>query len=245
MNLIKGINYNLKGLILGIKTPSLLCLGLIRFVIVLIITIVLATYILMYNEQIMSILWSQPESAWLFWIWKILSWLLSICLTALSTLFSYIISQILFSVIIMDIMSKITEKIVTGSVKELKQSFLIQFIYLIKQEIPRAFVPILLSLIILMAGLLTPFGAILAIIASIASVIFLAWDNTDLLPARQFVPFKERFNYLKQNIFFHLGFGLWFLVPVLNILFLSFAPVGATLYQLDKNIPNKNITDKN
>jgi CysZ protein len=32
---------------------------------------------------------------------------------------------------------------------------------------------------------------------------------------------------------FHLGFGLPFLVPILNILFLSFAPVGATLYYLE------------
>jgi CysZ protein len=47
-------------------------------------------------------------------------------------------------------------------------------------------------------------------------------------------PFRERFTYFRSNLMFHLVFGLWFLVPWLNIAFLSFAPVGATLYYLDQ-----------
>jgi uncharacterized protein involved in cysteine biosynthesis len=38
---------------------------------------------------------------------------------------------------------------------------------------------------------------------------------------------------LIHNIPFHLGFGILFLIPFLNMVFLSFAPVGATLYYLD------------
>ncbi len=64
---------------------------------------------------------------------------------------------------------------------------------------------------------------------------FLAWDNTDLIPARQLVPFKTRFRLLLNAIPFHLGFGLPFLIPGLNLLLLSFAPIGATLYHMDKN----------
>jgi CysZ protein len=47
-------------------------------------------------------------------------------------------------------------------------------------------------------------------------------------------PFRERFKFLLRYLLFHLGFGLWFLIPVLNILFLSFAPVGATLFYLEQ-----------
>jgi CysZ protein len=64
------------------------------------------------------------------------------------------------------------------------------------------------------------------------TVVFLAWDNTDLVPARRMVPFQERFRFLLKTLPFHLGFGLWFLIPVLNLLFLSFAPVGGTLYRV-------------
>jgi len=49
------------------------------------------------------------------------------------------------------------------------------------------------------------------------------------------VPFGERFRMLRRTLPFHLGFGLLFLIPFLNILFLSFAPVGATLYYIDQN----------
>jgi CysZ protein len=38
---------------------------------------------------------------------------------------------------------------------------------------------------------------------------------------------------LRGQLSFHLGFGLCFLIPALNMLFLSFAPVGATLYYLE------------
>jgi CysZ protein len=80
---------------------------------------------------------------------------------------------------------------------------------------------------------LTPLGPILTVLSSLAAVIFLAWDTTDLIPARRLIPFKHRFRFLLKNLPFHLGFGLWFLIPFFNILFLSFAPVGATLYHID------------
>ncbi|MCP4022649.1 MAG: hypothetical protein GY729_12470, partial [Desulfobacteraceae bacterium] len=72
------------------------------------------------------------------------------------------------------------------------------------------------------------------LISSIAAAVFLAWDNTDLVPARRMIPFKQRIEFLKQHVLFHIGFGILFLVPFLNIVFLSFAPVGATLYYIDK-----------
>ena len=48
------------------------------------------------------------------------------------------------------------------------------------------------------------------------------------------IPFTERMGFLRKTLLFHIGFGLLFLVPWLNILLLSFAPVGATLYHIDK-----------
>jgi CysZ protein len=82
-------------------------------------------------------------------------------------------------------------------------------------------------------GWFTPLGPLMAIVTSGISVIFIAWDNTDLIPARRLDPFKKRLKRLLKTLPFHLGFGLLFLLPGLNILFLSFAPVGATLYYTD------------
>jgi CysZ protein len=61
----------------------------------------------------------------------------------------------------------------------------------------------------------------------------MAWDSTDLVFARRMEPFRLRLGRLSGNIGFHLGFGLWFLIPGLNLLFLSFAPVGGTLFALE------------
>ena len=236
MSLFSGIKYNLKGLSFGLKTPKLLLLGIIRFMVVIIITILSAGLILVYHQEIINLMWSKPASHWMIWLWYLLSWLLSVVLISCAIVLSYLASQILFSVFIMDLMSRITEKNVTGSIREPnKLPWWQQFLFLVKQEIPRATVPVLLSLLLMVIGWLTPLGPVITIFSSAVAVIFLAWDNTDLTPARQLAPFKARFRSLMRSLLFHLGFGLLFLIPVLNILFLSFAPVGATLYHIDKN----------
>jgi len=235
MNFLSGIKYNLRGLSLGLKTPKLLLLGIIRFMVVIIITILSAGLILAYHQEILNLMWHKPESQWFIWLWYLLSWLLSAVLVGCAIVLSYLVSQMLFSVFIMDLMSRITENTVTGSIRETnKIPWWQQFLFLIKQEIPRTTIPVLLSLVLIGLGWLTPLGPIVTILSSAAAVIFLAWDNTDLIPARRMAPFNERFRLLTSSLPFHLGFGILFLIPLLNILFLSFAPVGATLYYIDK-----------
>jgi CysZ protein len=236
MDLLNGIKYNLRGLALSLRTPKLLILGLLRFAAVILITIAAASLILAYHQEILNRIWTQPESRWLVWLWEVTSWLLSLILVGVSALLSYIVSQIFFGVFIMDIMSRITEKITTGQIREHSHiPWHQQLFFLVKQEIPRTIVPVLLMLLLVVMGWLTPLGPVVTIVSSAVAVIFLAWDNTDLIPARQLVPFKKRFAMLMRSLLFHLGFGLLFLVPLLNIVFLSFAPVGATLYHIDKN----------
>ena len=236
MGLINGIKYNIRGLGMGLKTPRLLLLGAIRFVVVIVITVASASLILVYHQEILNLMWNKPESNWILWLWHLLSWLLSAMLVGISAVLSYLISQILFSVLIMDLMSRITESSVTGKVQMPSNiPMWQQFLFLIKQEIPRATIPVLLTMLLILVGWMTPLGPVVTIISSTIAVIFLAWDNTDLIPARRLVPFGERFRELRATLPFHLGFGLLFLIPFLNILFLSFAPVGATLYYIDKN----------
>jgi len=95
-------------------------------------------------------------------------------------------------------------------------------------------IPVLISMVLMVLGFFTPISIFILVISAVIAGLFLAWDNTDLVPARRMVPFKERVGFLKENIGFHIGFGLLFLIPWVNILFLSFAPVGATLYFIDR-----------
>jgi CysZ protein len=234
MNFIQGISYNFRGLFLGIKTPKLLFWGLLRFCVVVLITIISASLILIYHQDILGAIWTKPTSHWILWLWYLTSWLLSMGLVGLSTVISYLISQILFSVAIMDHMSRITERMIRGEATDaVGASVFKSFAYLVGQEIPRTIVPVLLSILLLIAGWLTPFGPVVAVISSAVAAVFLAWDNTDLIRARQLIPFKTRFRLLLRTLPFHLGFGLPLLIPGLNILLLSFAPVGAAMYDVE------------
>ncbi|HDM09372.1 MAG: EI24 domain-containing protein [Deltaproteobacteria bacterium] len=234
MGFFQGISYNFRGLFFSLRSPKLLILGIIRFVAVLILTIILATLILAYHQQILNLIWAKPSSHWIIWLWHIVSWLLSFLLVGTSAVISYLVAQILFSVVIMDIMSRITERKVRGQVDEAKVSLLKLFGYLVRQEIPRTTIPVLISLVLMIVGWVIPLGPILVVLSSLVAVIFLSWDNTDLVPARRMMPFRERFKLLLKTLPFHLGFGLPFLIPGANIVFLSFAPVGATLYHIEK-----------
>ena len=238
LGLFSGIRYNLKGLWLGLKTPRLLMLGLLRFIVVGLLTLGLAWLILAEQGDIMGLLWHRPESTWIVWAWHIASWALSLLLMGIAAVLAYVLAQVLFAVFIMDLMSRITERMVSGKPAVApKASLVMQMGFLIRQELPRNIIPILLTLLLMGLGWFTPLGPILTFAGPLVAAVFLAWDNTDLIPARKLQPFGQRIRTLGKTLPFHLGFGLPFLVPVLNLVFLSFAPVGATLYHLDRTEP--------
>lgn len=235
MTFFSGMAYNWRGLGLGLKTPRLLALGLARLVLTVALTVGVAVWVLSHHLEIVDQVWTRPDSAWIVWLWHLVSWTLALVLVAVSAVISYLCAQVLFAVFLMDLMSRVTEKMVTGEVAAAEPMPVIrQFAFLVKQEVPRALIPILLTLVLMAAGWLTPAGPVIAVLSSAVAVIFLAWDNSDLVPARRLVPFRDRFAFLLKHLPFHLGFGLWFLIPGINILFLSFAPVGATLFHLEK-----------
>jgi CysZ protein len=235
MDLFRGIRYNLRGLKLGLKTPRLLILGLARFLIVCLVTVILTGIILVYHQEIMELIWSRPESKWILWLWYLVSWLLTAIFIGVSSVISYLLSQILFAVVIMESMSRITEAIISNRVLEPeKKPLFSQLLFLIKQEIPRAVLPMVVIIVLTLLSWLTPLGPVLTVISSLVAVIFLAWDNSDLVPARRLYTFRERFGFLMKGLSFHLGFGLLFLIPFFNILVLSFAPVGATLFFIER-----------
>ncbi len=241
MGFLSGLLFNLRGLRMGLTTGRLLFWGLVRFALLVLIMVVLTGLILAYHQDLMSLLWAKPESRWLIWLWHLVSWLASLFLIGLSAIVSFIISQIFFSALVMDHIARITELRITGTITEPEKLPLWKlFTSILLQEIPRSVVPLLLSLLILALGWITPLGPVLTILSSALAIVFLSWDNTDLIPARNLVPFKKRFNFLMKTIPFHLGFGLLFLIPFLNVVFLSFAPVGATLYYLEKRRAEKN-----
>lgn len=234
MDILQGIRFNFQGLLLGLRTPRLMMLGLLRFLVFLLIGVGAAVVFFAYHQDLMQLIWTKPESWWVLWIWYLASWIISLLLLSLTSLLGYVVCQVLFCVVIMDQMSRITERMVTGEEKKpVHLAFPAQLVYLVKQETPRTIIPIFVTILLMGIGWLTPLGPFLAFAGPLVAAMFLAWDNTDLLPARRFYSFEDRFRLFRRRLLFHLGFGLPFLIPLANVLLLSFAPVGATLYQIE------------
>jgi CysZ protein len=235
---LQGIAYNIRGVKMGLGSTRLLLLGLLRFLIMAVIAVAAATFILMKYQEILALLWQRPESMWLVWLWHLVSWVVALILVALSAVMGFVLAQLLFSIVIMDIMSQITERLSSGTVRTAHtMPWFTYFFHLLRQEIPRAILPVTISLLLLFIGWFTPAGPVLTIVAPLVAGLFLAWDNTDLVPARRMVPFGQRFAFLRSHLGFHLGFGILFLVPGLNLVLLAFAPVGATLYYIERIDP--------
>jgi CysZ protein len=208
---------------------------LLRFAVILMLTVLFSGMILLNHDAILSGIWAMPDSGFLVYVWYLTSWLLSLVLAAVSVVVAYLVAQVCFNVFIMDYMSRITEKIVLGKeISAADSSWFRTAVYLVAQEIPRAVIPMIITLAVMAAGFFTPLGPVILVVSAVTAGVFLAWDNTDLLPARQMRPFRDRWALLRRNLGFHIGFGLLLIVPWLNILTLSFAPVGATLYHIHK-----------
>ncbi|MGD8366012.1 MAG: EI24 domain-containing protein [Desulfobacterales bacterium] len=235
MGFFKGFAYNLQGLRFGLKHPSLMLMGLVRFGVILVATALCALLVFTYYRDITAAVWQLPESAWLVWLWHLFSWLVALLLFGASALAAFVLSQVLFSVWIMDMMSRKTEQLLTGTEKNpVSMPAVRHFFYLLRQEVPRALLPVLVALLLMAGGWMTPLAPVTTLISTLMAAVFLAWDNTDLVPARRLEPFSDRFRFLVRSLPLHLGFGVWFLIPVLNVLFLSFAPVGATMVHIEK-----------
>ncbi len=236
MGFFSGIKYNIQGVFFAAKHPGLLCLGLLRFVIVLILALLFSGMIFFWHDAILSLIWEMPENGLLVYVWHLVSWVLSLLLAGMAVVVAYLTAQLFFGVFIMDYMSRVTEKIVLGKeISYADTSLLSFFVYLVGQEIPRAVIPLFITLGVTVLGLFTPLGPVILFLSAVTAGVFLAWDNTDLVPARKMMPFKDRLRFLGHTVWFHMGFGVLFLIPWVNIVLLSFAPVGATLYHIHKN----------
>ncbi len=236
MDFFSGIKFNIQGVFFAVKHPGLLWLGLLRFIIVFILALLFSGMVFFWHEQILSLIWKMPEKGMLVYVWHLVSWVLSLLLAAVAVVAAYLTAQLFFGVFIMDYMSRLTEKIVLGKeISYADTSWPAFFVYLVCQEIPRAVIPMIITGGIMVLGLFTPLGPVIIVLSAISAGVFLAWDNTDLVPARKMIPFRVRLGFLGRTVWFHLGFGLLFLIPWVNIVLLSFAPVGATLYHIHNN----------
>lgn len=233
MHLLDGLICHWEALKLLKKRKTLIFWGGVRFIIILVLFVVFSLIAFAYNDPLLEYIWERPESIIMLVIWKITLILFTAVLLFIAAIFSYIISQILFGVLIADYMSYVTEYELTTKVSNGAPLFSFNYLFfLIRQEIPRGFLPLIISSGLMILGWLLPLGFAWVFISSLVSGALVAWDYTDLVPARMLMPFGERFSLFKKTFLGHVIFGLPFLVPFLNVIFFSIGPVAGTIFFL-------------
>ena len=163
--------------------------------------------------------WDKPQA----WYWLALWWvgwaLLSFVPIAVSVLGIYLLMKILASPLI-EWVSIAIEKDITGL--EPPHLTLRQQITVIWGELQKAVVILVVPILLL---LIPGFN----VISLPAAAFLIGWDFFDYPLARRGWSFRERWRFVAGELWSVLGFGLWFIIPFLNILLAPFAIAGGTM----------------
>lgn len=204
-----------------------------RFLLLLFIPMFLSVLLLLttwgvfwqYSEQIFTwLLFEKPES-----------WLM-IPLFYLAKAFYYVLvfisGMIMFMLGINILSSPIYEYVSLAVERDLRPNAevpelsLLDSIKLVKEEIKKvAFILLVSITILLIPGL--------NIISPVVTAFFIGWELYDFTLARRGLKFKQRLIHVTHNAWSILGFGIWQIIPGVQLLTMPLAVVGATILAIE------------
>lgn len=167
--------------------------------------------------------WDKPQAWYALVLWWIGWALMSILPIALSVLAIYLLMKILASPL-MEWVSIAIEKDVTGL--EPPRLTLREQITVMLGELQKALVILVVPILLL---LIPGFN----VISLPAAAFLIGWDFFDYPLARRGWSFAERWRFVAGELWSVMGFGLWFVIPFLNILLAPFAIAGGTLLSVE------------
>ncbi|HEX5656386.1 MAG TPA: EI24 domain-containing protein [Polyangiales bacterium] len=241
----RGLLYPLRGLVILRRHPGMVRYWLPPIVLTtlaLLASIVLATR---YYDDALALIWKQPVSGqWheallvaLYWVVRVLTFVLGIGIAMLVT----VVLANLFAAPFNDALSEAVEEVETGNkappfslpklARDLGRSLGLE---LVKLCIYAAVMgPLLVA-----SWLLPGIGqALYLVFASLFTWLYFAIDYVDWPASRRGLGWRDRFGLLRTRPFLMLGFGFavatCLFVPLLNLCFMPFAVAGGTRLFLD------------
>jgi CysZ protein len=109
-------------------------------------------------------------------------------------------------------------------------------LWVIKEEIKKAGLMLVVPLLLLMVPVIGP------LLGFVVAALFIAWDYVDFSMSKDYPFLRDRIKALWRHKAFLLGFGCPLLVPVLGLVILPFAILGATRLYFDRIRPVPVIT---
>ena len=87
--------------------------------------------------------------------------------------------------------------------------------------------------LILSISFIMLFIPVLNVVSALVTAILLGWDFFDYPAARRGWPVRRRLKFMLANVWSVTGFGLWLVIPFVQIILLPFAVAGGTLLSLE------------
>lgn len=236
--LLRGVGYPFRALgFIGRHKLWGPCLWPILISLVLLVGLITAS--VLYAGDLRDLLWSRPAgegfvNALLLGLWHALAVVLGLLLIVVDILLFALLGRAIASPFL-DLLAERVERLVglplpAGGLRATLRSVLFAFadVLLIIVFYLALLVPLLLLNLIPVVG-----SAAYTVLSTALAMLMLALDFSSLTLARRLVPFLLRWQAIWLNRWLCLGFGaavfVLLLVPVLNLVLLPLAAVGATL----------------
>lgn len=177
------------------------------------------------DERILSwILFAKPQDSWFM---LVIYYLCKVILYLATILFVFIASFLLMNIIaspVYDIVSAAVERDITG--RDVPSQSLKEMLYVMVVELKKVALILTVSFILL-------FVPGINLVSTIAAAFLIGWDFFDYPVARRSWTFRQRADLARREFFAVLGFGLWLVIPIVQIVLVPLAVAGGTMLNLE------------
>jgi len=177
------------------------------------------------DERILSwVLFSKPEDSWLM---LVVYYLCKVLLYFATIIFVFVASFLFMNIIaspIYEWISIAVEREVTG--EDIPNQSLKESVYVMFVELKKVALILSISLVLLLIPGLNLFSTLVA-------AFLIGWDFFDYPLARRGWSLRRRMEFVSKEFFTVFGFGLWLVIPIVQIVLVPLAVAGGTMLNLE------------
>jgi len=170
------------------------------------------------------VLFSKPEDSWLmlmvYYLCKVLLYLATIIFVFVA---SFLIMNIVASPVY-EYVSVAVERDLTGN--DIPNQSFKEALYVMFVELKKVALILGISLLLLIVPGIN-------LLSTLVAAFLIGWDFFDYPAARRGWSFRKRIEFVGKEFFAVLGFGLWLVIPVVQIVLVPLAVAGGTMLNLE------------
>ena len=230
-----GWRFHIKGIRFAFQHLSFLALSALPFVIALCLYVFAFYLFTRYADNLLGILWhlesgeSSRYVGWLYWAYIHLFKVLLYIVVLVVMFYTFIVlANILASPVYDYLVSRYQRTYYPDAYAAQAISPVKGILSVMKEEVKKAALMLVIPLLLLLIPVIGP------LLGFVVAALFIAWDYVDFSLSKDYPLLKDRIKALWRHKAFFLGFGCPLLIPLLGLVILPFAILGATRLYFDR-----------